>query len=352
MAINVPMESLEKVIYKGNELEELNIAGCKWRKPYTLTLTGADVDGYLLDEISVYRQTHNPANNVDWTGQYDQNNTTFKKLRDDYIEVEAFNQHSYGPTITIIDLETGDTVTSRDTNSLLTSGDAEIVIQPTLAPPKIISTFIKHNRVDGYSAHCQLKNVALVDANVRVDWYNADGTSNGGMALSVPKGTEKITAMYGFEQSPEGGKVKLTSSADGWFRSDLVSKTISPMRLDEPWNNDTVEEINYDENWHYKYNVHFTIHNSSIVPVVLHYTCTSPEGGQFHVMHGAGDVLDALGGETDLTFNYDGYVLNIQVWFTQYIEDITKYTGDICSDSPKLSLQAYVYEPDPDTTTA
>ena len=38
MAINIPMNTLKKVIYKGVELNAFNIAGCKWRKPYSITI--------------------------------------------------------------------------------------------------------------------------------------------------------------------------------------------------------------------------------------------------------------------------------------------------------------------------
>ena len=38
MAINIPMNTLKKVIYKGIELNAFNVAGCKWRKPYNITI--------------------------------------------------------------------------------------------------------------------------------------------------------------------------------------------------------------------------------------------------------------------------------------------------------------------------
>ena len=38
MAINIPMNTLKKVIYKGVELNAFNVAGCKWRKPYNITI--------------------------------------------------------------------------------------------------------------------------------------------------------------------------------------------------------------------------------------------------------------------------------------------------------------------------
>lgn len=39
MAINVPMNEVKKVVYKSDELNVLNIAGCTWKKPYTLTVS-------------------------------------------------------------------------------------------------------------------------------------------------------------------------------------------------------------------------------------------------------------------------------------------------------------------------
>lgn len=38
MAIDIPMNTLKKVIYKGVELNAFNVAGCKWRKPYSITI--------------------------------------------------------------------------------------------------------------------------------------------------------------------------------------------------------------------------------------------------------------------------------------------------------------------------
>ena len=38
MAINIPMNTLKKVIYKGVELNAFNVASCKWRKPYNITI--------------------------------------------------------------------------------------------------------------------------------------------------------------------------------------------------------------------------------------------------------------------------------------------------------------------------
>ena len=38
MAINIQMNTLKKVIYKGVELNAFNVAGCKWRKPYNITI--------------------------------------------------------------------------------------------------------------------------------------------------------------------------------------------------------------------------------------------------------------------------------------------------------------------------
>ena len=38
MAIDIPMNTLKKVIYKGVELNAFNVAGCKWRKPYRITI--------------------------------------------------------------------------------------------------------------------------------------------------------------------------------------------------------------------------------------------------------------------------------------------------------------------------
>lgn len=35
---NIPMNTLKEVIYKGVELNAFNIAGCKWRKPYNITI--------------------------------------------------------------------------------------------------------------------------------------------------------------------------------------------------------------------------------------------------------------------------------------------------------------------------
>lgn len=38
MAIDIPMNTLKKVVYKGVELNAFNVAGCKWRKPYNITI--------------------------------------------------------------------------------------------------------------------------------------------------------------------------------------------------------------------------------------------------------------------------------------------------------------------------
>lgn len=52
MAINIPMNTLKKVIYKGVELNAFNVAGCKWRKPYNITIP-TDIAG--ISKITVTR---------------------------------------------------------------------------------------------------------------------------------------------------------------------------------------------------------------------------------------------------------------------------------------------------------
>ena len=38
MATNIPMNTLQKVVYRGTELNSFSVAGCEWRKPYTVTI--------------------------------------------------------------------------------------------------------------------------------------------------------------------------------------------------------------------------------------------------------------------------------------------------------------------------
>ena len=38
MATNIPMNTLQKVVYRGTELNSFSAAGCEWRKPYTVTI--------------------------------------------------------------------------------------------------------------------------------------------------------------------------------------------------------------------------------------------------------------------------------------------------------------------------
>ena len=52
MAINIPMNTLKKVIYKGVELNAFNVASCKWRKPYNITIP-TDIAG--IEKITVTR---------------------------------------------------------------------------------------------------------------------------------------------------------------------------------------------------------------------------------------------------------------------------------------------------------
>ena len=52
MAIDIPMNTLKKVIYKGVELNAFNVASCKWRKPYNITIP-TDIAG--IEKITVTR---------------------------------------------------------------------------------------------------------------------------------------------------------------------------------------------------------------------------------------------------------------------------------------------------------
>ena len=52
MAIDIPMNTLKKVIYKGVELNAFNVASCKWRKPYNITIP-TDIAG--ISKITVTR---------------------------------------------------------------------------------------------------------------------------------------------------------------------------------------------------------------------------------------------------------------------------------------------------------
>lgn len=38
MATDIPMNTLEHVVYSGTELNALDVAGCNWRKPYSITI--------------------------------------------------------------------------------------------------------------------------------------------------------------------------------------------------------------------------------------------------------------------------------------------------------------------------
>ena len=98
MAIDIPMNTLKKVIYKGIELNAFNVAGCKWRKPYNITIP-TNIAG--ISKITVTR-SKSESN----CGQL---NTTYMSgsgtvLYGDTLSVEATAETGYkNPTASFID---------------------------------------------------------------------------------------------------------------------------------------------------------------------------------------------------------------------------------------------------------
>ena len=75
MAINIPMKELNKVVYRGVELNELNIAGCKWRKPDSITFPSipkTTVTKYKV-EAGTGRRIFSTSKQTEYSGYSDYN---------------------------------------------------------------------------------------------------------------------------------------------------------------------------------------------------------------------------------------------------------------------------------------
>ena len=141
MAIDIPMNTLKKVIYKGVELNAFNVAGCKWRKPYNITIP-TNVTG--IAQITVTRSASESN-----CGQL---NTTYMSgsgtvLYGDTLSVEATAETGYkNPTASF----TGGVSNNKVTGNVTVTASATALTKITLTKNTHVKT-ISLTYIDGYT---------------------------------------------------------------------------------------------------------------------------------------------------------------------------------------------------------
>lgn len=141
MAINIPMNTLKKVIYKGVELNAFNVAGCKWRKPYNITIP-TDIAG--IEKITVTR-SESESN----CGQLDVTSITASGtvLYGDTLSVEATAETGYkNPTASF----TGGVSNNKVTGNVTVTASATALTKITLTKNTHVKT-ISLRYIDGYT---------------------------------------------------------------------------------------------------------------------------------------------------------------------------------------------------------
>ena len=141
MAIDIPMNTLKKVIYKGVELNAFNVAGCKWRKPYNITIP-TNVTG--IAQITVTRSASESN-----CGQL---NTTYMSgsgtvLYGDTLSVEATAATGYkNPTASF----TGGVSNNKVIGDVSVTASATALTKITLTKNTHVKT-ISLTYIDGYT---------------------------------------------------------------------------------------------------------------------------------------------------------------------------------------------------------
>ena len=141
MAINIPMNTLKKVIYKDVELNAFNIAGCKWRKPYNITIP-TDIAG--ISKITVTR-SESESN----CGQLDVTSITASGtvLYGDTLSVQAAAETGYkNPTASF----TGGVSNNKVTGDVSVTASATALTKITLTKNTHVKT-ISLTYIDGYT---------------------------------------------------------------------------------------------------------------------------------------------------------------------------------------------------------
>lgn len=141
MAINIPMNTLKKVIYKGVELNAFNVAGCKWRKPYNITIP-TNVTG--IAQITVTRSASESN-----CGQLDATSITASGtvLYGDTLSVEATAATGYNnPTASFAEGVSNNKVTG----DVTVTASATALTKITLTKNTHVKT-ISLTYIDGYT---------------------------------------------------------------------------------------------------------------------------------------------------------------------------------------------------------
>ena len=141
MAINIPMNTLKKVIYKGVELNAFNVASCKWRKPYNITIP-TDIAG--IEKITVTR-SESESN----CGQLDVTSITASGtvLYGDTLSVEATAETGYkNPTASF----TGGVSNNKVIGDVSVTASATELTKITLTKNTHVKT-ISLTYIDGYT---------------------------------------------------------------------------------------------------------------------------------------------------------------------------------------------------------
>ena len=138
---DIPMNTLEKVVYKNVELNAFNVASCKWRKPYNITIP-TDIAG--IEKITVTR-SESESN----CGQLDVTSITASGtvLYGDTLSVEATAETGYkNPTASF----TGGVSNNKVTGNVTVTASATALTKITLTKNTHVKT-ISLRYIDGYT---------------------------------------------------------------------------------------------------------------------------------------------------------------------------------------------------------
>ena len=138
---DIPMNTLEKVVYKNVELNAFNVAGCKWRKPYNITIP-TNIVG--ISKITVTRSASESN-----CGQLDTTSITASGtvLYGDTLSVQATAATGYNnPTASF----TGGVSNNKVTGDVSVTASATALTKITLTKNTHVKT-INLRYIDGYT---------------------------------------------------------------------------------------------------------------------------------------------------------------------------------------------------------
>lgn len=214
MAKDIPMSEVKSVKYKNpatgayEEINALNVAGCKWRKPYTLYCDGDLSAGDGIDGIEVYRSPQSNCDQVDWTIREDSIESQEPILFGDEIEVQVRPASGYKAPEIYLENATGDYVESDEVVRMVANGNmileihAGSLIQTYLSAPYMIDVYLD-NPGDTVDCFLTVKNPNAIAVTIHISFVDRNGVVNGALSTTMRAG--------------ETREIQIPSNSSGWF---------------------------------------------------------------------------------------------------------------------------------------